>query len=140
MTTDLAGVRSTTFRVKKVRFKRAATVVFLINGQTLIAYNFIDHVSCAISTKILELLLSLSNWDSIESIKSRGIFDIAELPQLLLSLLESGFIIAEGTEQNLRDIHYNETWEWGVTAGLFHFSIKNAAWFDPHQSNQFLES
>lgn len=122
-----------------MKFKRAAAIVFLLKDDSLIAYNFIDHVSCVISTKILDLLISLSNWESIESIKSRGNFEPAELPKLLLLLLESGFIVAEGTQQSLRDTEYNELWEWGITAGLFHFSIKNAKWVDQHKSNQFIE-
>jgi SagB-type dehydrogenase family enzyme len=62
------------------------------------------------------------------------------MPKVFLAMLENGLIVAEGTEDSLLDNRYDEEWEWGAVAGLYHFSVKNANWVDQQRSHEFIAS
>jgi SagB-type dehydrogenase family enzyme len=123
-----------------LRFKRAKTIVLSIEGQKLVAFNYLTTRSSFVHLALLNVLLQLNDWKTAAEIGILTSNPIEQTSALLLAMLEADLILAEGTLEATRDDQYTSEWEWGIIAGLYHFAIKNANWVSQAESDDFIAS
>lgn len=56
----------------------------------------------------------------------------------LRGLTEQGFLLIEGTPAAAIDAEYEMFWQWDVTAGLYHFGVKDPPWLNAQLSAEWM--
>ncbi|HEX2691028.1 MAG TPA: SagB/ThcOx family dehydrogenase [Kofleriaceae bacterium] len=125
------------------RIRRASTLVLTLEGTGVIGCNYFSRTRAPVSPLAVDLLARLSDphepaelFAGIEAAPVR-----AALATELLGLLDLGFLVIAGTDADALDQRIAREWAWGMTAGLYHFGIKDteyqgptyAFWFVTHQ-------
>jgi len=117
------------------RVRRAATLVVVFDNARPVVWNYMMKRSFACTPAAVELLAAAEEWTDPRELHRA--FPSGRSPSLareLARLLDLGALLVEGTAAADRDEEYRQTWEWGVSAGLYHFSIKDEQFADDAQT------
>jgi hypothetical protein len=107
-----------------IRFRRAASVVFLPYGEHVTVYNFVTRRAFECTDEEIRILLSASDWRVFSTVD-----EVARLVELTA-------LVVEGTGVAGRDEDYRARWTWGPVAGLYHFATRDAGYDDPPGDDQ----
>ena len=109
-----------------MKFRRTSTLTVSFERSTIVVYNFITKQKFSCSPEGLEFISRLDEWRSVKQIftgfQDR---DPTSLSKQILKLIEYGAIIVKGTPAAECDEKYRQAWQWGITAGLYHFSVRD---------------
>ena len=109
-----------------MRFRRAATLSTTLKGGEGVVLNFLtqDRFSC--SSDCLGFLAKLDDWHTGKDLyRYFPDVDGDAIAEQLAQLINFNAIVVEGTLEAKRDETYRKQWQWGATAGLFHFGVRN---------------
>lgn len=96
-----------------MRVRRAHALLFSIEGNELVASNFLTRSSAAAGAAALDVLLRAADF-----------IDLDPAPELQ-PLLDNAILVVEGSETAETDRRYAAEWSWGAIAGLYHFGIRD---------------
>jgi SagB-type dehydrogenase family enzyme len=117
-----------------VRFRRAASLVFLPHGHEVTVYNFVTRRAFVCASTGIRLLLSADDWRSAEDLSELlGECSAPEVGDQVARLVELNALVVEGTKVAAKDEDYRSRWRWGPVAGLYHFSVRDASYSDEDQ-------
>jgi len=122
-----------------MRFRRAAALVATFEGGRIAVHNFLtrDNFTCSIAC--LEFLAHLDDWHDPE-----GLFahfpdtEQVDLAKQIPELVRFNALIVAGTPQSELDEKYRRDWQWGASAGFFHFSIRNTRFVTGKPAREFM--
>jgi SagB-type dehydrogenase family enzyme len=118
-----------------VRVRRAAALVVVFERGRPVVWNYLVKRSFACTPDAIEVLAAAEEWAEPRALqRSLPGADPASLARELTRLLDLGALLVEGTAAADRDEDYRQTWEWGVSAGLYHFSIRDEQFADDAQT------
>jgi hypothetical protein len=127
--------------IEATRVRRAAALVYYSTGTDLVVFNFLTRTELSCRHEALKLLTLLNDWNSLAQIlRSYENFEPSSVLSQLLLLSECSAIVIEGTQAALQDEEYRRSWEWGATAGHYHFGIRDSAWSSRGEARAFLEA
>jgi SagB-type dehydrogenase family enzyme len=109
-----------------MRFRRAATLAATFEAGEVVVQNFLTHDHFTCSQECLAFLAQLDDWHT-----ARALFryfpdtDPSGLADQIAALVEVNALTVEGTPEAREDDVYRREWQWGTTAGLFHFGVRD---------------
>jgi SagB-type dehydrogenase family enzyme len=113
------------------RVRRAESLVVVFHEGRPVVWNFLAKRSFACTPAAVQLLAGADDWMSLDRVPDLlPDASAASLAEDLGRLIELEALVVEGTAAGERDNEYRDRWEWGATAGLFHFSIKDERFAD----------
>jgi SagB-type dehydrogenase family enzyme len=104
--------------------RRARTIVFVLEGESLVAFDYLTNEAIDCSELGYRLLRRSEDWRTASELLSDEP-DREAASRELAAMLEVGLLLAAGTELARDDERFEEAWEWDVRAGLFHLAIKD---------------
>jgi SagB-type dehydrogenase family enzyme len=106
-----------------MRVKTPQSLVSFPKDNQVIVYNYLTKDVITIAPNDVYWLTVASQWTAIDEIILRHPnIEPASLRREVLSLVEAGMLLLEGTPQAETESKYSGTWELGLAAGLFHFT------------------
>ena len=82
--------------------------------------------------EILRFVAAFEDWQTMRTVALRLPHIGTEILRWTIGrLVVNGILVIEGSPAHAVDTRYQRDWEWGITAGLFHFGVKNCAWSSP---------
>jgi SagB-type dehydrogenase family enzyme len=123
----------------RMRLRRARALALSYDGPYLTIFNFLTQRSVRANLLCVELLSAASDW-----IGAQELFDLATgheraaVAADLLCLIDESSLLVEGTETAVLDERYEREWKWGMNAGLYHFSARDAEYLPDHLAAEFL--
>lgn len=109
-----------------MRFRRAAALAVSFENSKIVLHNFLTNDRIACSDQAIDFLSKLDKWHTPRKLM-RYFPDASpsSLAQQVARLVKHNMLVAERTSQAALDEKYRHDWQWGVPAGLFHFSIRD---------------
>jgi SagB-type dehydrogenase family enzyme len=121
------------------RLRRARSLVVFFERRRAVAWNFISRRGFVVTGAVISLLASLEDWCEPRQLFDRfKEFDQRSVAREIGRLLEVGALVAEGTEAAADDVAYEESWEWGWSAGAYHFGVKNGRYANDEETREIL--
>lgn len=109
-----------------MKFRRASTLAVSLDAGQIVVYNFMSGDKFACSAECLDFLSALDKWETAEDLFRRSLYSGEKVFQeSIMKLLELKAIHIKGTPEAKLDDLYRHQWQWGDSAGIFHFSIRN---------------
>lgn len=125
---------------KPMIFRRAATLAVTLEGAQIAVHNFIVLKNFTCSAACFEFLSRLDDdWHTPEELFA--CFPDAERSSLasqIPELVRFGALVVAGTPQAELDEKYRNEWQWGVSAGFFHFSIRGTRFVTGKPAREFM--
>ena len=119
--------------------RRASALVITFDGGELLVTNYLTSRSFTCDSGGLDLLARSSDWRPIGSYyRDLEGYSRDSIRSSLEKLIEGGGLIARGSEEAKEDEAYATKWEWGHTAGLFHFGSKNPNFMTREEAEAYL--
>lgn len=120
--------------------RRARCLVLSFEGQCLLGYNFMTRLSVVLDGVDLAILSCTEQWDGPGPVyqKLEPMYGRHTIADRLLRLINVGFVVVEGTSSGNSDIEFEARFEWGLSAGHYHFSIRDPTYMDPAQVSDWL--
>ncbi|MBG1232670.1 SagB/ThcOx family dehydrogenase [Aestuariivirga litoralis] len=107
-----------------MRVKSAATLVTFPQGEEAKIYNYLSKDVITCDAAAVNWLLAIQDWSTIDEIAARNIeFDAESIAGEIEQLVACGIFLEESSAAARREAEYTATWEFGPTAGIFHFGI-----------------
>jgi len=109
-----------------MRLRRAATLAVTFQDGRAAVHNFLTRDNFTCSAECLEFLARLDDWHGLE-----GLFryfpgtEASSLVSQIEELIRFNALVVAGTVQAEMDDKYRQEWQWGASAGFFHFSIRD---------------
>ena len=122
-----------------LKFRRASTLAVSLDADKIVVHNFLSGDKFACSGECLGFLSALDTWKTAE-----GLFrhfphtDGEDFKKDITKLLELKAILIKGTPEAALDEVYRHKWQWGVSAGLFHFSVRNTRFITGSSAREFM--
>jgi SagB-type dehydrogenase family enzyme len=114
-----------------LRIKSSQCLVSVPCDQKLLVYNFLTQRAVTCSTDAIFWIAQLSDWETIDGIAKRHPHvNQSELSDQIWELVKNSVLISEGSSEHKKEAEFLETWEWGIAAGMFHFSLLNNSYAD----------
>jgi SagB-type dehydrogenase family enzyme len=114
-----------------VRVRRARSVVFGLEVDAIAALNFFTRQAASLDEVAFTLLQRLEAWtDAEHALAALGESRRGAAAEALIGLIDHGLVVVEGTDEAATDERVEREWEWGASAGHFHFGLKDVA-YDP---------
>ena len=111
-----------------MRVKAAATLITFPQGDETTIYNYLSKDVITCDAAAIGWLLAIRDWSTLEEISAlHPDFDAPSIADETAQLVACGIFMEEGSPAATREAEYNRTWEFGPTAGIFHFSIMDNA-------------
>ncbi len=108
------------------RIRASNAVISVPKGENVLFYNFLTRTAAICSTDALYWLSCFPDWSDIGSVQAaHPHIEAQSLKGEILKLAELGLLNFEHSENAKQEEKYSKEWEWGLVAGLFHFSILN---------------
>lgn len=109
---------------KVVRRARSLVVVFR-EGSTHVS-NFLCKQSFRCNPHGVALLARCEDWQTVQSIADAwSDFDSSSVIDSIAQLVNHGGLVVRGTAEAAKDEEYSRAWEWGESAGFYHFGIRD---------------
>lgn len=122
-----------------MRIRRAATLAMYFENSNVVLHNFLTNERTACSKDVVEIMSRIDDWCTPrEILKVFHEIDAHSLATLVAKLVKYNILIVEGTAQDLLDKNYRHKWQWGISAGLFHFSIRDTRFMTGAPSRDFM--
>lgn len=118
-----------------MRVKVPQTIVIFPSGSEIVVYNYLtkDAITCAPADTYW--LTVAPSWTSIEDIlAAHPHIESQSLQQEIMSLVELGILLEEGSHNAVEEENYGKSWELGRAAGFFHFTILDNEYADLSES------
>jgi len=112
-----------------MKFRRAKSIYISIKNEEICIQNFLRNKIISITLQELSLILAMEHWVDVEHLTTTLKDKISEedIINSIYKLIICGVILTEDTQEE--DINYQKTWDWGLKAGAYHFSLKNTQFF-----------
>lgn len=130
-----------TFEVEIVSLtiKRSTTTTVQFEGAAVVVTNYVTGRSISCNLRGLELIASLDCWTAFQDLtKLHPAFSPQSLLAAIVSLIDADVLLVQGSDEANLDREFELQWEWGVTAGLFHFGITHFPWATQEQTAAFI--
>ncbi|HWQ12914.1 MAG TPA: SagB family peptide dehydrogenase [Roseiflexaceae bacterium] len=115
-----------------MRVRRARALVVVFRGERPVVYNFLTQQALACDARALDILGGAGEWRPLDELfDGLRAFEPQSVARALYALIEQGALLVEGSAAAERDAAYERGWEWGETAGLYHFGLKNTRFVAP---------
>ena len=106
--------------------RSARTLVFSLQDSGIIGFNFLSRSTFTCSSDLLTLLTSLEDWTALEDVAGL----VPSLPedallQTVEQLIEVGAMTLRGSPLAEAEEEFSTSWQWGIPAAMFHFSLQD---------------
>lgn len=110
------------------------------SGGAPVVNNFITRQSAWCWGFGFDILCRANHWSSVQELLGAwpGI-DQKLAADWLRYLVHHGFLLVEGTPDAALDAEYESFWQWGATAGFYHFALKDPPYMTAPQAAQWME-
>lgn len=107
-----------------MRVKASTTLIVFPQGESATVYNYLTRDTITCDAKALSGYLAVQDWAGVDEIAMlHPAFDVASIAEEIQQLIECGIFLAEGSAAAAREAEYLRSWDFGPTAGIFHFSV-----------------
>ena len=107
-----------------MRVKVPRTLVTFPREGEIVIYNYLTKTAITCAPSDIYWLTIAPNWTSIEEIAaSHPHIEPQSLQEQIIRLVDLGILLGENTPEAETESCYRQSWELGIAAGLFHFSI-----------------
>jgi SagB-type dehydrogenase family enzyme len=121
------------------RARRSRALITTFYGSAFQVTNFIKRRSFSCNSTCLRLLAEFSEWTVLtDYISNSTEFSANSIVEGLKKLLDMGALVIEGSQDAELDALYGERWQWGPTAGLYHFGIRDAKYLNDAQTEKHI--
>lgn len=122
-----------------LKFRRSSTLAVSLDAGQIIVHNFLSGDKFACSAECLGFLSALDRWKTAEAVfRHFPHSDGKGFKKDVTKLLELKAILIKGTPEAALDDVYRRQWQWGVSAGLFHFSVRNTRFITGSNAREFV--
>lgn len=116
------------------RVRRAHALVVAPVGSRFVVKNILTSQAISCGTEVLDLLAAFADWQTSGAVARRFPHIPTEnMNRAAKRLVKNGALVVEGSPGDAVDARYERYWEWGITAGLLHFGMKNCPWSSPEE-------
>ncbi len=125
-----------------IRLRRSRSLAVVFVGKDVVAFDYVTQKQTRLEDGIgLKLLQGLDDWMEPDAVFGRlaATCDRSIVGTELIRLIDTGIVVVEGSEAAERDAHFASVWEWGLTAGIFHFGIRNTSYESVESLGSWLE-
>ena len=124
-----------------MRLRRSQALVVTLSGATPVIHNFITRQNAWCYGFGFDLLCRADRWNEPHILLAAwpGI-DERFASAWISYLLQSGALVAEGTPAAGVDAEYEGFWQWGATAGFYHFALKDPPFMTAPQAANWMET
>lgn len=120
--------------LEEPRVRRANALVVVPVGGRFVVKNILTIQAISCGTEILDFLAAFEDWQTTGAVARRfPHFATETLQRATERLVNNGALVIEGSPGDAVDARYQRDWEWDITAGLFHFGMKNCPWSSPEE-------
>jgi SagB-type dehydrogenase family enzyme len=121
------------------RLRRSSTLLFAFEGHSPVVYNFLTRAGLPCTPLCMDLLARVADWtEAGDLLGSLLDYSSASVAREIGRLLESGALLLDETAEARRDAEFVSNWEWGATAGLYHFGIRDTRYFSDEEGLRWL--
>ena len=115
------------------RLRRARALVVAWDRRGPVGRNWFARTEAILDARALDLLGRLDDWSAIEALFPCGATadERAALAAALVRLVDAALVLVEGTAAADDDERLAREWEWGLTAGVFHFGVHDTVYVAP---------
>lgn len=107
-----------------MRIKTPNTLVSFPRDKGIVLYNYLSKSVISCSTDDLYWILLPAEWTEVDDIiNDHADYDAQSLRDEFSKLVEAGMLIEQGSSNDLVEQEYQRTWEMGIAAGIFHFTL-----------------
>lgn len=118
-----------------MRIKVPQTIVAFPRGGEIVVYNYLTRDAITCSPADMYWLTIAPAWTSVEDIiADHPHIEAQSLQREILSLIELGLLLEEGSANAIEEAGYGSSWELGRAAGFFHFSVLDNDYVDLSES------
>jgi SagB-type dehydrogenase family enzyme len=122
-----------------MKFRRAATLTATFQDGRIALHNFMTRDDFTCSIVCLEFLSKLDDWHTPEDLFSHfPDADHSSLARQIPELIRFNALVIAGTPQAERDEKYRREWQWGASAGSFHFSVRDTRFVTGKPARDFM--
>ena len=115
-----------------MRVKVPQTLVTFPREGEIIVYNYLTKTAIACAPSDIYWLTVAPDWTSIEEISaSHPHIESKSLQEQIVRLVDLGILLGEDTPEAESESSYRQSWELGMAAGLFHFSVQDNEYAAP---------
>lgn len=107
-----------------MKIRASQTLIYSQNEGDLTAFNYLSKSVFGCTPETIEYLALLNDWCEVDqAIQLYPSCDAIEMRANIKELIEATAIIEEGSSLDETEAEFQKTWEWGIPAALFHFSL-----------------
>ena len=127
-------------KMLSLRFRRAASLIATFEKGGIVLQNYLTHERFGCSAECLEFLAGMDDW-----IPAGTLFELMpwadriSIAEQVPDLVAAGVIVVTDTPQAERDDQYRREWQWGESAGFFHFSIRDTRFVTGKSASTFIQ-
>jgi SagB-type dehydrogenase family enzyme len=115
-----------------MRVKVPQTLVTFPREGEIVVYNYLTKTAISCAPSDIYWLTIAPNWTSIEDISaSHPHIEPESLQDQIIRLVDLGILLKENTPEAETESSYRQSWELGMAAGLFHFSVQDNEYAAP---------
>jgi SagB-type dehydrogenase family enzyme len=115
-----------------MRVKVPQTLVTFPREGEIIVYNYLTKTAISCAPSDIYWLTVAPDWTSIEDISaSHPHIEAQSLQDQITRLVDLGILLGEDTPEAESESSYRQSWELGMAAGLFHFSVQDNEYAAP---------
>lgn len=124
-----------------MKLRRAAGLIATLEDGHIVLQNYLERTRLTCSAECLEFLAALDAWHTAEKLFT--FFpdtDRMSLAQQFSELVTAKVLVVKGTAEAALDEKYRKSWEWGGSAGFFHFSIRETRFITGKSARAFVRT
>jgi SagB-type dehydrogenase family enzyme len=120
-----------------MNYRAAKTIIALPADQGVVLYDYTSKTAARCSTDALHWMHYFSAWHEIaEAISAHPQWSEKHVRETIEALVELGFIYSESDQRATFQKDFEENWNWGHAAAMFHFSVLNNPFHSAEESRQ----
>lgn len=106
-----------------MRCKTSDTLVTFPKDREIVVYNYLSKATITCAQPDLYWLYAAPDWTEVDDlISAHPHIDPDSVRTVIDQLIDAGVLLAEHSPGSQQEIQYQQSWELGLAAGLFHFS------------------
>ena len=122
-----------------MKFRRAATLVATFDRGYIALHNFLTRDNFTCSAACLEFLAKLDEWHRPDQLLAYfPQADLVGIAAQIPELVRFNALVVSGTPQAEQDERYRRDWQWGASAGFFHFSVRGTRFVTGKPAREFM--
>ena len=109
-----------------IKIRASQTLIYSSNNDGIFAYNFLTKTGFVCKPETIEYLSGLNDWHDIEqAVQIYPKYSSDEMKENILQLIARTAIVEQGSELDLFEAEFNDSWVWGIPSAVLHLSLND---------------